>query len=223
VTTTFKLWWAEFSREYERDVYLAAKRLKVYVDKLSGEVRTEFLGELAAVVCKRGRLYDAAASVLESTADGSVCELLHGHLNRLTRADLVQQEQEATIIRILARARPATYVSTVTAFLFSKPVGMYFSSVIWTQWPDHPALFGRANVRFLRFVSPESVAGTAVIQAFLYTPDALAAVRVACIGSDDRELWGRIAAAVRNTTLPHMTESKERAIARILEDSSVPG
>ena len=223
VTTTFRQWWEEFSRENERDVYLAAERLKEYVDQLSGKVRKEFLGELACVVCKRECLHGAAASVLEWSADSAACELLHDQLNRLTRADLVQQEQEATIIEILARACPDTFESTVAAFLFSKPVGMYFSSVIWTQWPDRPVVFGKAQVRYFRAVSPESVTGTAVIQAFLHTPDALAAVRVACADCDDRELWGRIAVAVRNTTFPYITEPNERAIARILEDTSVAG
>jgi hypothetical protein len=39
-------------------------------------------------------------------------------------------------------ARAITYESTVATFLFSKPAGMYFSSIIWTQWPDRADVFG---------------------------------------------------------------------------------
>jgi hypothetical protein len=222
VKVTFETWWEEFSRENEGDVYLAMERLKAYVDDLTGDLRAEFLSELA-VVCNRERLCGAAAPVLESVADDGACELLHRHLGGLTRADLVQHEQEATIIRILARAGHDRYQSTVAAFLFSKPVGMYFSSVIWTQWPERPDAFGRAHVRHFLAVSPELLTGTAEIQAFLATPETLAVVRTACADSGERDLWRRIAVAVRNSTLPGMPAADERTISRILADSTVAG
>ena len=73
---------------------------------------------------------DSTRSVPDRFAEPlSACELLYGYLQELTRADIAQEAQEATAIRILARADPVTYDAAITAFLFSKPVGLYFTGV----------------------------------------------------------------------------------------------
>ena len=213
---TFEKWWQEFVRENDRDVDAAIEPLHQYVAQLHGDVRSEFIGELAKLVCGQEPGSGIAAAVLESVADGPACDLLFGQLQRLTRADLAQQELEMIVVRILARADAIRYDAAVTAFLFAAPVGWYFSSVVWTQWPHRPNVFGRAIVRYFGTKPPESVRGNGVIQAFLSTPEALAAVKSACISVGDFQLWQRIADAVRGTTLPGMTTAKKDAVSKIL-------
>jgi hypothetical protein len=142
---------------------------------------------------------------------------LSGCLQKLKRTDPVSDEQEATIIRILACSAPEEYGDLVWDYLFVRPVALNYAMVMWTLWPNDTVRFGKAFVRQIAHLSPEHLRGTIVFQGFYVQPEPLEALRSAFEMAGDAALWKRTREAIRATEMPGATPAQRAAVERILE------
>ncbi|RJR44161.1 MAG: hypothetical protein C4576_13315 [Desulfobacteraceae bacterium] len=218
----FEEWWQDFLAQFDRraDPYTIIDRLRTYFRRLSDDESADFEQGLVDVVCSRGTAWSIAEAVLEDNPRTDTCSRVAAVLREFMPSSIEDQSYEAEIVRILARCRNASAQSLVREFLLDKPIRMYWTSVPWSVWPQYPDLFGQAYVRYFENVDLERIRGTAVIQAFFFSPEALKQIKIAMLQTDKQDLWKRLRQVVLQTRAVGVSESEISAVQQILAEDS---
>lgn len=183
----FSQWWAEFAREHRGDRDGGNRAVQDLVDsvrKLEATGRHDFLDELVRIALAG---HSVAAAALEECAQAPQVETLCTHLSPLpTPASSGDEWRLASLLRILAADRQQACSLPVEEFLLRRHITACWPSVPWALWPHNTELFVAAWTRYFSNQPPARWFDTAIVQAFLEHPDALAELRkgLATTGSE---------------------------------------
>lgn len=183
MTTTqleFGEWWNDLLRRSgsREEPPETIERLNRFVLEQSPSKRHAFVAELTEFGCGGADSSHFALGALETLAD---------HDSRRRVADVLQTFPEvhpphpladfrSALLRVLARGPADGTLRPVDAFCEGH-IGPAFTSVVWALWPAHRERFARSHARYFVEVPHAEWSGTAVIQSFVATPEALAALR----------------------------------------------
>ena len=199
---TFEDWWIDFLRETRgADYHEDLARLLTYVAGLSGAKRDAFVEGLVDVGWLR---YGSAIALgaLERLAGPDVRRRVVRAVETLptVRPPHSLGDYRHSLLRVLAADPSGEALAPVDSYCQDE-IGPGFTSIVWALWPHHEARFAQYHARYFVEQPWDAWGQTAVVQAFLTEPRALAAVRDALL---DRHpaTWASVRSAVMAACTP---------------------
>jgi hypothetical protein len=177
---TFDEWWEDFlaAGHPRDDFYQMQERFFHYMEPLPPSKLGAFTSELVTLAMDRGHRRDLALKALEYFGGREDRRRLHSAATRLYSPLILHpgNDYRESILRVLESDSTSEFVGPVEEYL-RQAIGLSYTSVVWSLWPHRRDLFARYHARYFAEVRPDAWAGTAEIQAFIWQPDALVAVR----------------------------------------------
>lgn len=221
----FDTWWSDFLaapqvRGAKDGGYSAVEDIRRYVAAMSPNLRSEFVNELARIACAQSEGWSLAISSLEKTQDAKAFARIARHVLELKAStSFDSQSALGASLRVLAGSADPAHRRLLEEYLLEAPVGLYWTSVPWAVWPGDRDLFGRAWARYFSTVPVPNWRDTAIVQAFLSKPEALACVRDALRVTNGAAWTVLRAAIVSHSDAPWLSRDQCERVKLVCEDA----
>lgn len=213
----FGEWWTDFLRNGggREDSADTIGRLNEFARQLPPGKREAFVAELAELGCSGREFSHLALGALETLADHASRRRIAATATTLPEVHPPHPfgDLRTALLRVLARGPAEDTLGLVDSYC-NGHIGPSYTSVVWALWPHHRDKFARYHARYFAETASTEWSGTAVIQAFVATPEALSALRqVMAPASPDA--WRRVCAEARRQSsgswvAPWQTEAVKR-------------
>jgi hypothetical protein len=158
--------------------------------------RGAFLDELVQLATRADPGAGVALSVLESEAMPGHIRSICKHITPLPPVGSTAEESIlVAFLRVVAADRSAQYLHLVEHYLLTRGLNPYWESLPWSLWAHYAELFCRAWAWYFSAVPASRWRGTAVVQAFLTHPDAIACLKRELL-STSADAWTQLHDAI---------------------------
>lgn len=212
-------WWsslmAQWGKRESGNVSIVSGR-RLFEQACDEEKQLLVVGLVEHVLAQQ-RQWSVAAGILEGLASDSDLEKIEVLAGRLANYHTHSEESEfVDLLRVLAKG-DKRFHGPIAEYQKRSPLPLYYSSLQWAFWPQHPQEFVNAYSRFLEEEPADRWSGTAIVQSFVSRPDALRALRDACA---DARWWPAFESSLREQlTRPWVAQSQKDEVETVLAGS----